>query len=259
MVPPKRFLAAGKAGTGARTGRSAVSVAARADPRTSRPFCSSREPRRCQTIFHILPTPALQQAVSSCPLLEGDMENWLRCCSRRFFPVARRIAGGDDLAQDILQISWIKVLQSARSCRGGPRACPWVHAVVLNTARDERRREQHRGEVLLPQEQEGQREDPDRGPEAMAQEKELLRLLREMVALLPEAYRQVVDLRVYQGLSSRKTAVQLHISPSDVDTRLNRATRMLQRRLDVRLGHTLRPRRLGGASPAPFAPPAEIC
>lgn len=120
--------------------------------------------------FHILPTPALRQAASSCPLLEGDLENWIRCCSRRFFPVAKRIAGGDDLAQDILQMSWIKVLQSARACRGGPRACPWVHAIVLNTARDVRRKEHHRGEVPFPTEQEDRPENPAQSPEALAQE-----------------------------------------------------------------------------------------
>ena len=185
--------------------------------------------------FHVLPTPKLKKAARDCPLLEGDSEAWIVCCSRRFFPLARRIAGGDDLAQDILQMSWIKVLQSARACRGGPRACPWVHAIVLNTARDVRRKEHHRGEVPFPKEQEDRPENPAQSPEALAQEKELLRLLRELVVLLPNTYRQVVDLRVYQGLSSRKTAEQLHISPSDVDTRLNRAVALLQRRLDARL------------------------
>lgn len=186
--------------------------------------------------FHILPTPALKHAAASCPLLEGDMENWIRCCSQRFFPVARRIAGDDELARDILQISWIKVLQSARASQGGPKACPWVHAIVTNTARDVHRKESLRGEVPLSEELEDRQEDPAPSPEALAQEKELLRLLREVVVFLPDAYSQVVDLRVYQRLSSKETAERLHISPSDVDTRLSRAVKMLKRRLDSRLG-----------------------
>ena len=185
--------------------------------------------------FHILPTSALNQAATSCPLLEGDMENWIRCCTQRFFPLARRIAGDDDLARDVLQISWIKVLQSARACRGGPKACPWVHAIVTNAAREVRRKDPPRREVPLSKEKEDRPEDPSQSPAALAQEKELLHLLREMVVLLPDTYRQVVDLRVYQGLSSKETAERLHISPSNVDTRLSRAVEILKRLLDARL------------------------
>ena len=180
--------------------------------------------------FHVLPTPKLKQAAKDCPLLEGDSEAWIVCCTKRFFPLARRIAGDDSLAQDALQISWIKILQSVRTCRGGPKACPWVSTIVSNAARDIRRNYPQR-EVAFSEEQ----KDPHESPEALAQEAELLRLLREMVVLLPPIYRQVVDLRVYHGLSSRKTAERLHVSPSDVDTRLSRAVEMLKRRLDARL------------------------
>lgn len=182
--------------------------------------------------FHVLPTPELRKAAQDCPLLEGNPEAWIRCCSQRFFPLAKRIAGDDSLAEDVLQVSWIKILQAARTCRGGPKACPWVHTIVSNTARDVRRKARRLGQVSLAAEGP---EDPGQSLEALAQEKELLRLLREMVVLLPDAYRQVVDLRVYQGFSSRKTAERLHISSSDVDTRLSRAVGMLKRRLDIRL------------------------
>lgn len=61
--------------------------------------------------FHILPTPRLKQAARDYPLLEGNLEGWIICCSRRFFPLARRIAGDDSLAEDVLQTSWIKILE----------------------------------------------------------------------------------------------------------------------------------------------------
>lgn len=77
-------------------------------------------------------------------------------------------------------------------------------------------------------------EDPGRTPEAFAQEKQLLALLQEMVSLLPDTYRQVVELRLYEGLSTRQTAQRLHVSGSNVTTRLNRAVQMLQRCIDAR-------------------------
>ena len=181
--------------------------------------------------FHILPTPKLKQAARDCPLLEGDLEGWIICCSQRFFPLARRIAGEDSLAEDVLQTSWIKILQSINhACFEGPKACPWVHRIVANTAENVRRQREQRGEVASREEV-----DLHPGPEALAQERELLALLAEMIRMLPGTYRQILDLRLYQGLSTRQTAERLHISRSSVATRLSRAVRLLQGRFDARL------------------------
>ena len=181
--------------------------------------------------FHVLPSPELKRAAKDCPLLEGDSEAWIVCCSRRFFPLARRIAGDDSLAEDVLQTSWIKILQAARNCLGGPKACPWVHAIVTNAALDARHRNRRLRETPLSEEMEASIQDP----EAQAQEEQMHRLLREMIILLPETYGQVVNLRVYQGLSTRETSERLHISPSTVAVRLSRAVAMLKHRLDARL------------------------
>ena len=180
--------------------------------------------------FHVLPTPELKRAAKDCPLLEGNLEAWIVCCSRRFFPLARRIVGDDSLAEDVLQTSWIKILQSINhACFDGPKACPWVHEIVANTAEDVRRQRKSRSEVTLQEEG-----DVNASPEALAQEHELLALLGEMVSLLPDTYRQILELRAYQGLSSQQTAERLHISRSSVSTRLNRAVHLLQRRLEAR-------------------------
>lgn len=181
--------------------------------------------------FHILPTPKLKQAAKDCPLLEGNLEGWIICCSRRFFPLARGIVGDNSLAEDVLQTSWIKILQSINhACFEGPKACPWVHKIVANTAENVRRERKQRGEVASREEV-----DLHPGPEALAQEKEMLALLAEMIQMLPGTYRQILDLRLYQGLSTRQTAERLHVSRTAVSTRLSRAVRPLKGRLDVRL------------------------
>ena len=180
--------------------------------------------------FHVLPTPKLKQAARDCALLEKDPEAWIVCCSRRFLPVARRIAGDDGLAEDVLQECWISILQSVNhACFEGPKACPWVHKIVANTAKNVRSQQERRGEVAS-------REEVDfrPGPEALAQERELLALLAEMIPMLPETYREILHLRLNQGLSTGETAQRLHISRSSVSTRLNRAVRLLESRLDAR-------------------------
>ncbi|MCY3778053.1 MAG: sigma-70 family RNA polymerase sigma factor [Candidatus Aminicenantes bacterium] len=184
-------------------------------------------PRR----LNVLPNPALKPEVTDCPLLEGNLEEWIVCCSQRFFPLARRIARDDSLAEDALQTSWIKILQSINHAYfDGPRACPWVSRIVANTAKDVRRRQRRRREVPF-----FEAEAQDRTPEDLAQEKQMLVLLREMVSLLPDIYRQVIELRVYEGFSTRQTADLLHVSRTDVSTRLHRATKLLQRRIDAHL------------------------
>ena len=181
--------------------------------------------------FPIQPAPERASSEADCPLLEGDSEAWIVCCSGRFLPLARRIAGDDALAEDVLQVSWIKVLQAINHIRfEGPKACPWVGRVVTNTARDFDRKRVRRREVPLQD-----RKDPTQDPEALARERELLVLCREMIDLLPATYRQVLKLRLYQGLSNKQISRCLHLSRGNVAVRLNRAVALLKRRFDARI------------------------
>ena len=180
--------------------------------------------------FYSLPTPKLKQAAKNCPLLECDSEGWITCCSRRFFSIAARIAGDDSLAEDVLQVSWIKILQSlSHASFSGPNACPWVHRIVANTAKDYQRKGGRRREDPLRD-----MGDPTQDPEALTQERERLVLLREMIDLLPGTYRQVLKLRLYQGFSNKQISRCLHVSRGNVAVRMNRAILFLKRRIDAR-------------------------
>ena len=179
----------------------------------------------------VLPDPAFKPNVTNCALLEGDIEEWIVCCSQRFFPLARRIARDDSLAEDTLQASWIKILQSINHAYfDGPKACPWVGKIVANTAKDMSRQQRRRLEVPL-----FEGNAPEKTPEDLAQERQMLILLREMTSFLPDTYRQVIESRVYEGLSTRQTADLLHVSNGSFRTRLHRAVRFLQRQIDCRL------------------------
>ena len=180
--------------------------------------------------FYILPSPKLKQAAKDCPLLECDIDGWIVCCSNRFFPLAKRIAGDDSLAEDVLQTSWIKILQAINHvCFDGPKACPWVHRIVTNTAMDYYRKRVRRCEDSLQDQR-----DPALDPEALAQEREMLVLLKEMIDLLPGTYRQVIKLRLCQGFSTKQISRHLHISRGNVAVRMNRAITLLKRRIDAR-------------------------
>ena len=158
----------------------------------------------------------------------------MACCAERFFPLARRIAGDNDLAQDALQESWAKILEAVHMYRGGAPACAWVRAIVAHSAADLRRK--RRAEVPVS---EGagraiRLEDPSRSPEALAAEKQLLDLVSAMIAVLPGTYRQVLELRHARGLDTAEAAALLRTSRANVSVRLNRAVAMLRKRLQAR-------------------------
>ena len=187
--------------------------------------------------LHVIPTPQLKRAAKDCPLLECNSEAWIACCSRRFLPLAKRIAGEDSLAEDVLQTSWIKILQSINHvCFDGPRPCPWVHRIVTNTAKNYHKQRVRRREDPL----QGER-TPNQDPETLAQERELLVLLREMIDLLPGTYRQVIKLRLYQGFSNKQIAQCLHVSRGNVAVRMNRAITLLTLCSHAALMHALNP------------------
>lgn len=130
-----------------------------------------------------------------------------------------------------MQEAWLKVLRSFSSFQGGPTACRWVRAIVANSARDIRRQRSRRYEVPLAETNE---KDPSLDPAPQACGQQMLYVLREMVTRLPEPYRQVIELRFEQELSTDETAQRLGISRSNVATRLNRGLRMLRDRFEFR-------------------------
>ena len=168
-----------------------------------------------------------------CPLLAGRDDEWVACCSARFLCIAKRIAGDDALALDILQESWIKVIQSLIEYHDGPPACAWVAAIVRNTAKNSVRARhlKREGPLLAADSLPG----PGCDPEGLLQQRELLLLLAQIISALPETHRQVLDLRYSQDLSTEQVAGILGISPTNVSSRLSRAVALLRRRVQARL------------------------
>ena len=181
-------------------------------------------------------SPDLESAAKSCPLLDeqSDREAWVACCTKRFLPLARRIAGGDSLAEEALQESWIRVLKHVCKYRGGSPACAWVGTVVANCAKDCRAKEPI-ASVRNAAAASASIADPRQNPEAVVSERELLVLLHAVVDALPEKHREVYEMRYVRDLSTSETAHELGISKSAVSTRLKRAVKTVKRVVAKRL------------------------
>ena len=63
----------------------------------------------------------------------------------------------------------------------------------------------------------------------------MVRILLELIDRLPPAYREVVRMRDLEERSPEAVAACLHISRSNVSSRLNRAHALLRKRLLARL------------------------
>ena len=175
-------------------------------------------------------------SASACPLLRGDMEGWARCCTRRFLPVARGVTGDAETARDALQNSLLIVQAKAGQFRGGPVACPWVRTIVRHEAA---RGGAERREVALhdqPVAPVSNRPTPERE----LQTRETTDLLSQAIGQLPPRYRDVVRLRDLEGRSTAEAAGRLHLTPSGVASRLQRAHLLLRARLEGPMGRAAR-------------------
>ena len=176
------------------------------------------------------PVPPIEEAVR-CPLLDRDPEAWLRCCTARFLPVARRVAGDDATARDALQESWIIVLEKLYQYRGGPPACGWVGTIVRHEA-GHAAAGTNREVSLRPE----ARAAGAAGVDETLYRRQLVRVLLEAIDHLPPTYADVVRMRDLHERPVAEVAQELHISRSNVAVRLHRAHKLLRRHLVRALG-----------------------
>ena len=182
--------------------------------------------------------PTLAEAVR-CPLLEERQEEWIACCTARFLPLARRVTRNDAVAEDVLHDTWIIALDKVHQFHGKPPACGWIGKIV---EREAKRAAVRRARDAPPDDRgngggavETIRSDAA-SPEDAAHERQMLRLLLEVVDGLPPIYREVARLRDFEERSERETAARLDLSGSGVASRLHRAHGLVRDRLRRRIG-----------------------
>ena len=182
-------------------------------------------------------SPTLEEAVR-CPLLEGRHEEWIRCCTARFLPLARRIAGNDQCAEDALQETWIIALHKIHQYRGPPPACGWIRTIVKHEVQHAAVRHGRGLSFSDPADGgEAPAPNPGRMPPGDTQmvdslcQRQMMRVLLEIIDHLPPLYREVVQLRDIEGRPGAEVSRLLHLSKSGVRSRLHRAHRLVRRQL----------------------------
>lgn len=140
-----------------------------------------------------------------------------------FSSVAAAITGNRSGARDVVHDAFASALRSRRQYRGDGELGGWIWRIVVNTARDQRRK---RAPLLA--------ELPDETPELQGPREHdpSESRLAEAIQELPERQRVIIFLRYYADLEYRQIGEVLGIATGTVSAALNAAHRTLERQLN---------------------------
>lgn len=166
----------------------------------------------------------------------------------RAYAVARRIVGQQQDAEDVVQRTFLSLVEHIESFREESSVATWILRIATNHALQVLRK--RRGLPTVSLEVSSDSDDdyatmphPDYiaqwrdNPADLAQNAEVRKLVDLALAELDEKYRVVFVLRDIEGLTVKETATALGLSEPNVKVRLLRARLMLRERLTRALGN----------------------
>jgi RNA polymerase sigma-70 factor (ECF subfamily) len=144
---------------------------------------------------------------------------------KRVYGYLVRMTRRRDVAEDLLQETFLRLAQNARSLTDGTRFGAWLftvaHRLVVSWARAQQVRAQLAGD--LPDEPVA----PDRSPRDALADSQAHAALERAFAALPPAYREVALLVGVEGMQPTEVAQILGLRPDAVRQRLARARAQL--------------------------------
>ena len=165
------------------------------------------------------------------------------------FRTAYGLTGDRDVAEEVLQDTFIRAYRHRAALRRDVSPAPWLHRVALNLcySRLDRKRIKAEpiGDLTVGHIRDGAVEPAER-----AERRELREIVREGIAALSPKHQSVVVLYYLHGLSLQETASFLEVRLGTVKSRLHYALRTLRVRLE-------QDDRFAGASDVPAARPSE--
>ena len=176
-------------------------------------------------------------------LIEGKPRDLIQACQRgerdgfralfeqykdKVYSIALRFTGDEALAMDIAQDVFLKLFSTIGEFRGDSAFTTWVYRLVVNACLDHKRRAWR----LIPIADDllAVLRAPGNSLDRILHSEMRERVRRAIEKLSPEL-RMVVVLRYTEGLSYEEIAEVLGCATGTVASRLNRAHKVLERRL----------------------------
>lgn len=164
--------------------------------------------------------------------------------SRAFIKnVLRRFTETEETAEDLLQETFFQALRSLPDFRGESKLSTWLYSIAKNVAlaryRKEKRRSPLEEETLtrVAAQEDPAGASPSGPPPTWNPVEETTRneekeMLHEALETLSDNYREVIELRDLEELSTEETAERLDLTRVNVRVRLHRARKKLKAVLD---------------------------
>jgi RNA polymerase sigma-70 factor (ECF subfamily) len=169
---------------------------------------------------------------------ETAFEQLVEHYERRAFRLAWKITCNHEDAEDVVQNAFAKVFQNLPDFRGDSRFYTWLVRITINEALMKIRR-RHSNEVSIDESKKADDTsvpivimDQAANPEQRYSQYEVQRILAATIKDLEPPYRDVLQLRYVEGLSTKRTAQALDLTSTAVKTRLRRARMKLRESLN---------------------------
>lgn len=143
----------------------------------------------------------------------------------RVWRLAYRFTGDSDLAQDVVQETFVRAFGKLETFRGDSALATWVTAIATSTALNTLRKvKRFRGHVAL--------EDADQiAQPGRHSEPDLKRRMAEAIASLPEGYRTVFLMHDVEGYTHEEIGQSLGVQTGTSKAQLFRARARLREKL----------------------------
>jgi len=145
------------------------------------------------------------------------------------------LSGNRDLAEDLFQETWIRVLERGHQYDGEHEFSTWLYAVARNLTIDYLRKKSPLSlDGLMEDEEHAPLEPVDRRPMAweVVQQHEQAERISAALVSIPAEYRETVVLRFQEGLTLDQIAIVTGAPLGTVKSRLYRGLNMLMSRLE---------------------------
>ena len=169
---------------------------------------------------------------------KGDQAAWrslVESYSGRVFGVIYRQCGDRDLAEEITQATFVKVVRKLDGYQEQGRFESWLFRIAVNRLRDEMRRRKRQATptdfAASPPEAFGWTDESDQ-PDRQLEATEQAARLHAAIAKLPEADREILHLRYTAELGFKEIAAMLDQPLGTVLARGHRALKKLKTLLE---------------------------
>jgi RNA polymerase sigma factor (sigma-70 family) len=166
---------------------------------------------------------------------ESALNDLIRKYQESLFRFICRYTGDEETARDILQETFVRLYFGVRRFKPRAKFATWLYSIALNLCRDHARSKQRKQSYATESLDVGDlhRKVPstDRGPDADAASREQLAMLQKAIEELPHDLRTALLLFIIEGHSQRECAELLGISPKAVETRVYRARKILENKI----------------------------